>query len=286
MNLERDDLPLDFDPKAYLELNPDVEAARVDPEEHYRVFGKEEGRVYIRKEEPQDTYDFDGLTSIHNHEFMAEPSFQKAYARAVQAADGQDYQWYWRVHIALWAAKVASRLEGDFVECGVNKGCLSSAIMEYLDWGRQDKTFYLLDTFAGIDQRFLSESELEEGALDKNRRHLSSNFYTQSIDSVRQNFSEWEKNTEIVQGSIPETLQKVSSRKIAFLHIDLNCSLPEVAALDYFWDKLVQGAPVVLDDYAYHGYRSQKLGMDDFAKKKNVAIASLPTGQGLILTPP
>src|SRR5262249_47604202 len=64
-------------------------------------------------------YDQGGLRSIHNHEFMDDPAFRKAYQRGIRAA-GDDYRWHWRVHVGLWAAACAARLEGDFVECGVN----------------------------------------------------------------------------------------------------------------------------------------------------------------------
>jgi hypothetical protein len=42
----------------------------------------------------------------------------------------------------------------------------------------------------------------------------------------------------------------------------------------------------LLDDYAYHGYRQQKLGMDRFAASRGVQVLSLPTGQGLLIKPP
>ena len=45
------------------------------------------------------------------------------------------------------------------------------------------------------------------------------------------------------------------------------------------------GALVLLDDYAYYGYFSQKLAMDQFAQEKGINILSLPTGQGLVLKP-
>lgn len=41
-------LPEDFDPKVYLYLNPDVEAAGIDPTEHYLEFGVREGRRFRR----------------------------------------------------------------------------------------------------------------------------------------------------------------------------------------------------------------------------------------------
>lgn len=230
-----------------------------------------------------EPYDQDGLHSAHNHEFMADPRFLRAYARGVQAA-GQDYKWHWRVHTGLWAAQVAATLEGDFVECGVNRGFLSSAIMQYVNWNALGKRFFLLDTFAGLDFRYVSEAELAEGIRDKNQHAIDSGFYTFDVEAVRRNFAEW-AGTVVIQGTIPETLPQITTDKVAFASIDLNCSPPEVAALEYLWDRLVPGALVLLDDYAFIGYRQQKLGMDAFADRVGVEVLSLPTGQGLIIKP-
>ena len=230
-------------------------------------------------------YAQDGLISVHSHAFLQDPAFIEAYARGVKAIGGADtYQWHWRIHIGLWAAKVASRLDGDFVECGVNKGFLSSAIMEYLGWNSLDRDFYLLDTFAGLDERFISDSERKDGALQKNAENLRSGFYVRQVDGVRANFAQWPR-ARIVEGAIPETLERVTARKVAYLHLDMNCAPPEVAALAHFWDRLVAGAPVLLDDYAYLGYTAQKLAMDEFARARGVTVCSLPTGQGLIIKP-
>jgi hypothetical protein len=61
-------------------------------------------------------YDQDGVRSIHNHEFMTDPDFMRAYERGIKAV-GCDYHWHWRVHVGLWAAASAAKLVGDFVEC-------------------------------------------------------------------------------------------------------------------------------------------------------------------------
>lgn len=233
---------------------------------------------------PVSWYHQDGLSSAHNHEFMDDPAFARAYARGVQATT-IDYRWHWRVHVGLWAAECASRLSGDFVECGVNYGALASSIMTYLDWDRLAKTFYLLDTFAGLDERYVSEDEVRDGALQKNAHHLQSGFYATDIERVKRNFSEW-RNVAIIQGSIPETLPRVGAQRVAFLHLDMNCAPPEVAAAEFFWPRLVPGAFVLLDDYAFDGYRLQKLAMDAFARGKGVGIVSLPTGQGMMIKPP
>ncbi len=228
-------------------------------------------------------YNQDGLRTIHNHDFMKEASFCKAYDRGCRAAS--DYRWHWRVHIGLWAASTASKLAGDFVECGVNRGFLSSAIMEFLDWDSLKRTFYLLDTFEGLDLRYVSDEDRERGTVEENECLLESGYYVQGVESVKSNFSQW-KNVRIIKGSIPETLNQVDTSSVAYLHLDLNCSPPEVAALNFFWDRLLPGAVVLLDDYAYQGFESQKHAMDAVAQEKRVVIASLPTGQGLLIKPP
>jgi hypothetical protein len=230
---------------------------------------------------PNAIYEQDGLISHHNHDFMSDPIFLNAYQRGVKAA-GVDYNWHWRVHIGLWAARTAVRLPGDFVECGVNAGFMSSSIMYDLEWDSRGKMFYLLDTFSGLDKNCVTQEEIEAGIMKKNDDLIESGFYVTSSENVKKNFSEW-SNVQIIEGVIPDTLPEIKSQKIAYLHIDLNCAPPEVAAINFLWDRLVAGAIILLDDYAYIGYLQQKLAMDKFAKDIGVHIASMPTGQGLIV---
>ena len=225
----------------------------------------------------------DALMTTQNHEFIDDPAFNRAYARGMQAS-GSDFFFRWRVHVALWAAATASKLNGDFVECGVNKGFVSSAIMNYLNWDSLGKKFYLLDTFQGLDERYVSEQEKAAGYLERNKNSLASGHYVSGVDQVKKNFSEW-KNAIIVQGTIPDSLKAVDSLAIAYIHMDLNCSPPEVAALELLWDRLVPGAFVLHDDYAQVAHKISKDGMDQFAAKKGLQFVSLPTGQGLLIKP-
>lgn len=279
-------LPDDFDPDDYLLINPDVRKAGADPIRHYIEYGRAEGRTYKRVSESlrpklDCPYDFDGIQTIHNHDFMVEDRFKRAYQRGIEAV-GSDYQIYWRLHIALWAARTSLKVPGDFIECGVNKGFVSSAIMTDVGWSDLGRQFYLLDTFAGIDDRFVSDVERDAGSLRRNLKNLESGFYTQSANSVRQNFSEW-RNVVIVQGAIPETLPEIKSPCVAFVHLDMNCAPPEIAALEYLWPKVSPGGIVLLDDYAYYGYQTQKDAFDEWSCRYDVPIAGLPTGQGLII---
>src|SRR6185295_6879976 len=136
-----------------------------------------------------------------------------------------DYQWHWRVHTALWVAHCASKVPGDFVECGVGKGFMSSAIMQSLNWDTLGRTFYLLDTFSGLDERYVTAEEAESGILEKSKHLIEVGFYTSSAEAVIRNFSEW-KNAKVIAGPVPETLDQVKAQRIAYLHLDMNCAPP------------------------------------------------------------
>jgi hypothetical protein len=110
-------------------------------------------------------YAQDGLFTVHSGNFRRDERFQRAYRRGVQASSGLDPKLEWRAHVALWAAATAARARGDFVECGVNAGFMSSAIMQSLEWRNIDKTFYLFDTFAGPVFTQYSASEIERGRI-------------------------------------------------------------------------------------------------------------------------
>ena len=76
------------------------------------------------------------------------------------------------------------------------------------------------------------------------------------------------------------------SGRVCYLSIDMNCVGPEIAAAEFFWDRLVSGAVVLLDDYgAGVWHLAQKRAFDEFARRKGVEILSLPTCQGLLIKP-
>jgi hypothetical protein len=249
----------------------------------HRFTGRIRSRVALKRRWLFSSYKEDGLQTIHDNSFLDDPAFRRAYNRGVQAAC-HDYQWHWRVHMALWVAASASKLEGDFVECGVNKGFMSSAVMAYLDWDGLGKTFFLVDTFSGLSLTDVSEQEIKDGALKRNAWWLKNGFYITGVESVRENFSEW-RQAIIVEGAVPGVLDQISAESVAFLHLDMNSALPERAALEYLWPRLVSGAFVLMDDYGFRGHQEQKNSMDEFAHDHLVKIASLPTGQGLLIKP-
>jgi len=227
-------------------------------------------------------YEFDGLHTVHNARFREDPRFQAAYQRALQASHGVDPHTEWRVHIGLWAASRASSIPGDFIECGVNAGFLSSAILTYLDWTGLGKKFYLVDTFEGPVLKQFAEEEIAGGRLAAIEQALSTGAYVTDIERIRENYAEWPR-IEIVKGSVPEVLPAVDAQRVAFLHLDMNCAYPETAALRHFWRRISTGGIVLFDDYAYFGYNEQAKAIDEVLLSLGAEILILPTGQGLIV---
>jgi O-methyltransferase len=218
------------------------------------------------------TYNQDGLATVHNCDFLHDPHFLEAYRILEEARSSAVPPIQWRAFVVCWAADRASRLEGDFVECGVNTGGLSRMVMQYVGFPRLDKTFYLLDTFRGLEDKYLSDAERKRGIK-----------YEDCYEAACRTFEGF--RAVIVRGAVPESLPQVKATKVCYLSIDMNCAAPEVAAAEYFWDKLVPGAVIVLDDYGWKLCYEQKVAFDRFAREKGVMVLGLPTGQGLIFKP-
>lgn len=222
------------------------------------------------------TYNQDGLVTAHNADFMEEPRFKQAYEAGWQTGSWTFGDLHWRAYVICWAAERASHLPGDFVECGVNRGGYAMAVINYVNFHGLAKTFYLLDTYEGLVERLISPEERAHG--------VRAGEYEPCYDAVLRTFSPY-PNVKVIKGIVPETLPQVQTDSVSFLSIDMNTRAPEIAAAEYFWDKLVSGAVIVLDDYGWRKHMEQKRAFDEFARKRGLQVLALPTGQGLIFKP-
>lgn len=217
--------------------------------------------------------------SLH---FLSEPGFADAWAKAEAANRGAwrgkvpDIRW--RAHVACWAASHGLQLEGDLIECGVFAGLLSLTVCHFLDFARSGRSFYLYDTFDGIPLEGLAGEERAYAEKANESR------YFDCYAIAQRNFAPF-PNAHLVRGRVPESLAG-APEKVAYLSLDMNNTAAELAAISFFWDRLVPSAIVVLDDYGWTGSERQRDALDAFAAGKDCRIASLPTGQGLLIKPP
>lgn len=221
------------------------------------------------------TYVQDGLATIHNSDFRSDPKFAAAYEAGRRTGSWGDSDIHWRAYVACWAAERGASLEGDFVECGVNRGGLAMTVYEFVGFDRLDRTFFLLDTFEGLVERCITERERDLG--------VTAGGYEHCWDAVQETFRG--KRVRLVRGVVPDTLPEVTAEKIAYLSIDMNCVAPEIAAAEAFWPRLSSGAVMLLDDYGWPGHIEQKRAFDAFASARGVRVLPLPTGQGIVIKP-
>jgi O-methyltransferase len=222
------------------------------------------------------TYNQDGLATAHHADFLEDPLFVESYRLGEATGSFRANKIQWRAHVACWAASHAKRLEGDFVECGVYRGGLSRAIVNYIGFQNLPKRFFLCDTYEGLVDAYISDEEKRMGK--------AAGGYEDCYDAVKKTFAPF-ANVKIVRGVVPDVLSQVDAEKVCYLSLDMNCAPPEIAAAEYFWDKLVTGGVILLDDYNWVGYEPQKRAFDDFGARKGVEVLNLPTGQGMILKP-
>ncbi len=219
-------------------------------------------------------YNEDGLASVHNAEFMQDPRFHRAYTKGA-ATGSWSGDVHWRAHVYCWAAARGMLVDGDFVECGVNRGGYASTAMDYVDFGESDKRFFLLDTFEDLPEHQISAIERQRG--------IRRGGYAPSHAAVVQTFATYGARAVVVKGVVPESLDQISSERIAFLSLDMNLREPEIAAAERLWPRLVSGATMLLDDYGWRRHEEQKQAFDEFAARHRVPLLALPTGQALII---
>jgi len=219
-----------------------------------------------------------GLITTFTSNFMEDDLFIESYnvGKKTGALRNHPGELYWRAYVACWAASKAKTLDGDFIECGVNLGFLSRVIVNYLGFNNLDKKFYLVDTFSGFPIETMGKEQ---------RQYLGAEViseYKECYEEVKETFSEF-PNVILVRGKVPDVLPQIKSDKISFVSLDMNNADAEIAAAENFWDKLVSGAVIVLDDYGHPSAIFHRKKFDEFCAKRNVKVLALPNGQGLIL---
>ena len=206
------------------------------------------------------------ITWNKNLSFLRDPFF-------VEIVNGKDStniekSIIWRLYILLYFAKIASKVEGDFVELGCHTGNTAAHVIKTVDFPGLDKRYYLYDLF-----------EWNEGDQHTPMPgHKNETMYR----DVKARFADC-TFVEIIKGSVPQSLSEGFPEKIAFAHIDMNHPVPEAGALEKVLPKLSRGGVVIFDDYGWFGYQAQKIALDPIIARHELKVLELPTGQALLM---
>jgi hypothetical protein len=182
--------------------------------------------------------------------------------------------WHWNLQTVVWAVQHTAAVEGDLVELGVFRGHTTRFVADYVGFQNSSKRWRLYDTFEGIPT-----DQIDPGWEQANEVAYTGKF---SYEEVVERFRDF-PNIEVIRGRVPEILSDNCPEKISFLHMDLNNSTAEIAALDLLFDRLTLGALVVFDDFGWATARAQFDAERRWFDKRGLHVLPLPTGQGLFI---
>lgn len=156
----------------------------------------------------------------------------------------------------------SQKIEGDIVEIGVYLGGSMLAMMlTYKETKAVPRTFHLYDTFEGMtpagehDFTVGGKSAAEIMKVDRNILCIG------HLDHVKANISH---HTDIVpQYHVGDILQNTYiPEKIAVLRLDTDWYESTKHELDTFYDSVVSGGIVIIDDYGH--WKGCKKAVDEF----------------------
>jgi predicted O-methyltransferase YrrM len=84
---------------------------------------------------------------------------------------------------------------------------------------------------------------------------------------------------EFHPGWIPQSFAGLREMTYRFVHLDLDLHDPTLAALEYFYPRMVKGGILVCDDYSWPGARK---AIEDFCARHRVAFEATPHGQAVL----
>jgi len=212
-----------------------------------------------------------------NEELLRKVADREFYLSAAQ--DIQDklgflrqlmYRHYYVAWSAHYAGSMTSSSEKTLVECGVCDGMSAHFAMRAL--GDTPFRTFLYDAFEGMKGEYLLDSE----------NHSLGRYSYLSIDIPKKNLAVFADRVTYCQGFIPDSFSRHDNpQQLAWLHIDLNSSMPTTATLEYFFDRIERGGVVLFDDYAWPAFSDTKRAVDRFLRGKAGALLPLPTGQAI-----
>lgn len=139
---------------------------------------------------------------------------------------------------------------GDWVQIGVGKGggaLFFKAIMEDM---KINQKLFLIDTFGFISLSDINKAKDVEfiRQLGLTEQGLSNSDFLDEVESLFKSFNLYE-NILLIQQDINYYPVEKIPKEIAFLHIDVDFYEATLSALEFFYDSVVPGGIIIIDDY-------------------------------------
>ncbi|MDL2217829.1 class I SAM-dependent methyltransferase [Christensenellaceae bacterium OttesenSCG-928-M15] len=151
-------------------------------------------------------------------------------------------------------------IQGNVAECGVFRGGFACRLNQLF----YDRKLYLFDTFEGF-----TETDILANVESGFPRHGIGHFSGTSVELVMAKMP-YPDNVIIKKGWVPDTFAGIDDR-FCFVNLDMDLYPPMLAAIQFFYERMVPGGVMLLHDY----YDRQHPGI-------KIAVAELEAEKGLL----
>jgi O-methyltransferase len=149
------------------------------------------------------------------------------------------------INIILSLTKAVLDFEGDFAECGVYRGSTIIPLGLYLAQNNSRKKVFGFDSFAGF-----GDCEHIDPTEDVYIRTYGSCTDT-SYEMVQAKIAHLNLSEQVIliKGFFNASLSAVKDRKFCFVHLDCDLYESYKVCLNFFYDRMVSGGVILLDEY-------------------------------------
>lgn len=157
-------------------------------------------------------------------------------------------------------------LQGDVVEFGCFVGTTSVFISKKIEeWG-SNKKLWLYDSFEGLPEKSQEDinslgENFKKGELRATKKQLLLNLKKSGVM----------KMPIVIKGWFSELSEDQIPSKISFAFLDGDYYNSIIDPLRLIWDKLEEGAIIVVDDYGNHALPGASKAVDEWCAKRNIS---------------
>jgi O-methyltransferase len=161
----------------------------------------------------------------------------------------------------------AEGLDGAFVECGSCNGG-TGAILAYVAAG-DNRRVWLFDSFEGLPEPKPEDGERAKAWVGECLGQEA------MVREVLLRVGARADRVEIVKGWFENTLASAETGPIALLHLDADWYESTLTILNNFYDRVVPGGYLILDDYGH--WPGCKRALDEFLEMRGLRPTLMPS---------
>ena len=153
-------------------------------------------------------------------------------------------------------------IPGDIVECGVCNGGTAAILAHFATHSQLERTVWLFDSFVGMPQSTERDGQAALAHVGKEVGDI------ENVVLVLKMVDADMKHVRIVKGWFQDTFRTATIPNIALLNIDADWYESVKLCLETFYDAIVPGGFISLDDYGH--WPGCKQAVDEFFEARHL----------------